>query len=227
MSAPGAGFLGDEDGGGRGADGRSGGRGGAAGMRGVAVAVVTDTRDPEGLGRVRLTYPWRDADDESDWVRVATPMAGPDRGVYLPPEVDDEVLVAFEDGDLHHPYVLGALWNGRDAPPVEGGHTDVRLVRSRAGHEVVLDDTDDGGGVTVTTAAGHRVRLDDDADEVVVEDRTGGNRLRIDAGGNAVEVTATGRVSVSAPTIELNGDGNVTVEAGGVLTLKGSMVRIN
>jgi uncharacterized protein involved in type VI secretion and phage assembly len=196
-------------------------------MRGVAVAVVTDNDDPEGLGRVKLTYPWRDVEDESDWVRVTTPMAGPDRGVYLPLEVDDEVLVAFEHGDLHYPYVLGALWNGRDAPPVEDGSTDLRVVRSRAGHEVVLDDADGGGGVTVTTARGHRVRLDDDADEVVVEDHTGGNRLRIDAGSNAVEVTATGRVSVTAPTLELTGDGNVTVEAGGVLTLKGSVVRIN
>lgn len=201
----------------------------SAGVRGVWAAVVTDNVDPEKLGRVKVTYPWRDADDESYWARVAVPMAGPERGTYFLPEVDDEVLVAFENGDIHYPYVLGALWNGVDRPPADNadGANDVRLLRSRSGHEVVLNDAADGGGVTIETSAGHRVVLDDAENTVTIADRTGTNTLTFDATANAVDLAAGGSLSVSAPTIELKGDGNVTVEAGAVLTLKGSLVTIN
>ena len=74
--------------------------------RGLAVARVTQNQDPDGLGRVRVRFPWFD-DSESFWARLATPMAGKDRGLVLIPEVDDEVLVGFEREDLRFPYTLG------------------------------------------------------------------------------------------------------------------------
>jgi len=142
------------------------GRGGGSGLdtqRGVSMAIVADNEDPQGLGRVKVTYPWRSASDESYWARIAAPMAGPDRGAYFLPEEGEEVLVGFEDGDFEHPYVLGALWNGEDSPPEtnQDGENNVRTVRSRAGHEVTFDDREDGGSVTVSTADGNRVVLDD------------------------------------------------------------------
>jgi uncharacterized protein involved in type VI secretion and phage assembly len=219
---------------------------------GVAVAVVTDNVDPERLGRVRVTYPWRDADDESDWARLAVPMAGPERGTYFVPEVDDEVLVAFENGDIHHPYVLGALWNGQDKPPEDNASeaNDVRMVRSRSGHELVFDDADGASKVELTTSGGHTLVLDDadgaskvelttsgghalvlddtpGSEAVTIADRTGSNQVALDAVTGAVEVSAGATLTVTAPMLELKGDGNVTVEAGGILTLKGGMVMIN
>lgn len=196
---------------------------------GVVVGIVSDNDDPEGLGRVKLRYPWRAADDESGWARVAVPMAGPDRGTYFVPEVGDEVLVAFEAGDVHYPYVVGALWNGEDAPPVDDpdGSNDVRAIRSRSGHEVRMDDADADGGVSITTDGGH---------SIVLNDAAGGETITIDDGQNAVEfdttrgtvtVSAGTRISIEAPMLEINADGNLNIQAGGVLTLQGSIININ
>ncbi len=83
-------------------------------INGVVIGIVTNNNDPQGMGRVRVRFPWRGDDDESYWARVATMMAGKDRGTFFLPEVDDEVLVAFDHGDINHPYVIGALWNVGD-----------------------------------------------------------------------------------------------------------------
>ena len=71
-------------------------------------------------------------------------MAGPERGTYFLPEVDDEVLVAFDHGGIHHPYVIGALWNGKDKPPEtnDDGKNNIRVIKSRSGHVIRLNDED-------------------------------------------------------------------------------------
>lgn len=203
----------------------------AAGLSGVFVGVVTDNEDPAGTGRVKLTFPWRGADDESRWARMAVPMAGADRGTYFLPEVGDEVLVAFEHGDVHYPYVLGALWNGKEKPPADNadGTNAVRTIRSRSGHEIILDDSEGGGTVELRTSAGHEIVLDDSegGERIAITDESGSNAITFDLASGAVELVGSGSVSLRAPTVEIKGDGNVTVEAGGVLTLNGAMVKIN
>ena len=99
--------------------------------KGVAVALVTQNKDDEGLCRVKVRYPWHDKPRESYWARLAVPMAGNGRGTVFIPEVGDEVLVAFEREDLRFPYVLGALWNGKDKPPLanDDGKNDKRIVQ--------------------------------------------------------------------------------------------------
>src|SRR5262249_35696979 len=114
-------------------------------VQGVAVGIVTNNQDPEGMCRVKVKFAWRERDDESYWARVATLMAGDSRGSLFLPEVDDEVLVAFDQGDIHHPYVIGSLWNGQDAAPEKNsnGKNDIRKIRSRSGHEFIFDDSSD------------------------------------------------------------------------------------
>lgn len=198
-------------------------------INGIVIGVVTANDDPEGMGRVRVTYPGMEDVGPSYWARIATPMAGADRGTYFLPEVGDEVLVAFEAGAIDHPYVLGALWNGKDKPPADNadGTNDVRTIRSRNGHEVTFDDDDQGGSVEVATSGGRRVVLDDGSgsERIVIED--GQNRIEIDSTDGSVSVAGAGTVSIQAPALELKGDGNVTIEASDVLTLKGSLVSIN
>ena len=198
--------------------------------RTIAVGIVSDNDDPAGMGRVKVSFPWRSVEDESHWARIATPMAGADRGTYFLPEVGDEVLVAFEGGDLGHPYVLGALWNGEDAPPAanDDGENDVRTIRSRSGHALTFDDADDGG-VRITTAAGHTIVLDDDpgGETVTIDDASGSNTIEFDATSNSLSIEAGATLSIEAPEIELTAAGNITIDAAGVLTLDGALIKLN
>ncbi len=111
-------------------------------INGVVIGIVTNNEDPEGMGRVKVRFPWLSDEDESNWARVTTFMAGNERGVYFLPEVDDEVLVIFEHGDMRFPYVIGSLWNGEDAPPSDNrdGENNIRIIKSRSGHEIRLVD---------------------------------------------------------------------------------------
>lgn len=136
---------------------------------GAVVGVVTSVDDPDGLGRVKVSYPWLQDDAESPWARLVSFMAGNERGGVFRPEVDDEVLVVFEHGDMRRPYVIGALWNGQDAMPEERGadaDNDLRLIKSRSGHTIVFDDTDGNEVLTINDKHGNTVELN--ADGVVV-----------------------------------------------------------
>src|SRR5262245_14245690 len=114
--------------------------------KGVATALVTQNRDDDGLCRVKVRYPWHDTPRETYWARLAVPMAGADRGTVMIPEVGDEVLVAFERGDIRFPYVIGSLWNGKDKPPLANTDrkNDKRIVRSRKKHYLLFDDGERG-----------------------------------------------------------------------------------
>lgn len=198
-----------------------------SGLSGVYVAIVRDNEDPQGLGRVRLEYPWRESAGKSNWARIAVPMAGDDRGTYFLPELDDEVLVAFEGGDVDHPYVIGALW-GQDEPPVDerDGRNDVRRVRSRNGHELTFDDGDDGGRIVVETAAGHRVVLDDRGETIVIED-TGGNEIELDGATGDMSISSGGTIAIEASALTIRSTGDIDIEAEGELSLSGAIIRLN
>jgi phage baseplate assembly protein gpV len=87
-------------------------------INGVVKAVVTNVNDPEKKGRVKVRFPSLEGQQEADWIQIATMIAGKDRGSSLTPEINDEVLVAFDGGDVRFPYVIGVLWDGRNKPPV-------------------------------------------------------------------------------------------------------------
>lgn len=205
-------------------------RPGDGALAGVYVATVRDNEDPEGMGRVRLEYPWRETTNESHWSRIAVPMAGDDRGTYFLPEVGDEVLVAFENGDVDYPYVLGALWNGADAPPADNtdGNNDVRRITSRSGHQLTFNDDTNGGTVVIETAAGHTIELDDSSgsETITIED-TGGNAIAFDGTRGSLSISGATQLSVDAPMIEISSTGNLTIDASGVLTLRGALININ
>src|SRR5688572_26875540 len=103
---------------------------------GVYPAIVTDNKDPENQGRLKIMF-----EGQEYWARLATLMAGNNRGSWFIPDVKDEVLVAFEGGDLRRPYVIGALWNGRDRPPESTtGNNNRKALRSRNGLKITRDD---------------------------------------------------------------------------------------
>ena len=113
-------------------------------QNGIVIGLVKSLEDPEDLGRVRVEYPYL-GDQQSYWARMVSFMAGGDRGARFIPEPQDEVLVAFEQGDPRRPYILGALWSKTDVPPPHDGsqaENNWRYVRSRSGHVLRFDDTD-------------------------------------------------------------------------------------
>jgi phage baseplate assembly protein V len=130
-------------------------------INGVVVGLVTRVDDPRKLGRIKVHFPWLDEKHETDWVRIATMMAGGDRGSFFMPEVNDEVLVAFEHGDARFPFVVGFLWNGQDKPPAK----DVRdrILKSKNGHQIrFLDSTPSGGSkgaLVIEDAHGNRITM--------------------------------------------------------------------
>src|SRR5438270_4460690 len=108
---------------------------------GVVIGVVTNNQDPNNMARVRVKFPWLSDDNESWWARIAVPMGGKGRGTYFLPEVEDEVLVAFEHGDVRSPFVVGALWNGEDAPltTYSDGQNNIRVIHAHSGHLLLLE----------------------------------------------------------------------------------------
>jgi len=195
---------------------------------GVAVGIVTNNKDPDGLGRVRVTFPWFSDENESAWARVTTLMAGKDRGVLFLPEVDDEVLVAFEQGDMRRPYVIGALWNGVDTLPKEfanDGKNNLRLIKSRSGHLIQLDDTDGSEKISVIDKAGKN--------SIVIDTRE--NTITITTDKDIVLKAPQGKISLDSKEIEIKSSAAIKVDAGSemkvtasaTLTLKGATVNIN
>ncbi len=86
-------------------------------MIGVALALVVDLHDPDNLGRIKVKFPWlAQNEQETFWARVVLPLGGNTTGLWALPEVNDEVLVAFDHGDINRPYVIGSLWNGGACP---------------------------------------------------------------------------------------------------------------
>jgi uncharacterized protein involved in type VI secretion and phage assembly len=200
-------------------------------MTGVAVGIVTNNQDPEGLGRVKVKFPWRDSTDESPWARVATLMAGNRMGSFCLPEVNDEVLVAFEHGDIAFPVVLGSLWNGKDKPPETNsdGHNNIRKFRSRSGHEIVFNDEESKENIVIQSKAGHTVKLDDTAgqEKIEIQDKTGSNKVVIDSVQNTMEITCGMQLKIKANMVEISADSTMTIKAGATLTIQGTLVQIN
>jgi uncharacterized protein involved in type VI secretion and phage assembly len=170
----------------------------------IVIGIVTDNKDPESQGRMKVKFPWFEDNLESTWCRLVSPMAGKDRGFLFLPEVDDEVLVAFEHGDITRPFVLGALWNGKDSPPrksdevVPSGGVDRRLIKTRVGHIIMLDDSNDKCQVFVQTKAGHIINLDDANSKIEVIDKTGSNKMTIDSNANSIKLECAGNYDVDA-----------------------------
>ena len=181
---------------------------------GVVVGVVTNNQDPEELGRVKVKFPWLSDAEESEWARMATPMAGNERGIYFLPEVDDEVLVVFEHGDLRLPYIIGALWNGQDQPPVknDNGQNNLRVIKSRSGHVIQLNDEE--GKETI------EIKDKDNKNSIVVD--TAANTIAITADADITLSAAQGKITLTAQNIELQSSADTKVEASAGMDLTAS-----
>lgn len=183
-------------------------------LYGVYPAIVSDNRDPDQQGRVKVRLPWAPDSGRAAreaWARLATLMAGSNRGTWMVPDVDDEVLVAFEGGDPRHPYVVGALWNGRDKPPATmdgAGQNQKKVIRSRSGITITFDDTSPQSRLTLETPEGQRVTLGDGPGAIEIRDANG-NSIRLEPAGITVTASASltlraSQVSIAASAIQVD-----------------------
>jgi uncharacterized protein involved in type VI secretion and phage assembly len=172
---------------------------------GVYPATVADNQDPDNQGRVLVHLPWSPdpgGDRYEIWARLSTLMAGGDRGTWFIPDKEDEVLVSFLAGDPRHPYVIGALWNGQDAPPETiDSDNNVKAIVSRTGITIKMDDTQSAVTLTIETPGGQSIILSDSGTSVLIED-SNGNSCQMDASG--VTLTAATKLTINAPTAEIN-----------------------
>jgi uncharacterized protein involved in type VI secretion and phage assembly len=175
---------------------------------GVVIGVVRNLDDPAGEGRIQVEFPWLAEGGISSWAPIATLMAGNERGSFFMPEIDDEVLVAFEHGDFDHPFVVGFLWNGEQRPPQSDINASVRRLRTVSGHTLEFDDNGGQERVLLVTAGGHEIELKDSAPASITIKTSGGQEVKLSDTPASISIKTTGgneiSVSDAPPGITFN-----------------------
>lgn len=199
---------------------------------GAVIGIVTNTDDPNDWGRVKVKFPWMSEDAESDWARVLGIGAGEEAGLFIIPEVGDEVLVVFGHGDFSQPFILGGLWNGQDAPPPEGtgsGSGERPLVRtwhSRTGHWMAMYDNADNK-VEIVTAGGHQVTMDDANGKLSIVS-SGGLTIELDDNASKVTIESSNELEIKAGgNLKIEASANLDLTAGGQVNVQGAVINLN
>ena len=182
-------------------------------LHGVMIGIVTNNQDPHGLGRVKVRFPALARDVESQWARIVSPGAGAQRGWYWLPDLDDEVLVCFEGGRFELPLILGSLWNGKDKPPETNadGKNARHLVKTRGGHTIVLDDSEDAPTIAIADRRGNRI---------VISSRD--NAITLSAEGDIVLQSHSGTISLRAAAVDIQSSGATRIQAGSAAEIQGN-----
>lgn len=218
----------------------------------LLVGIVSNNNDPKGWGRVRVKFPTLSEKDESNWARVVGVGAGSGRGFDCLPEVNDEVLVAFEHGDIHRPYIIGGVWNGKDKPPekikdtVVKGKVRLRTFKTRTGHELQFVEEDKGSlkkGIYLDSKYGHKLYLNDSQQFIQIKTKKGHSillddkkkkiEIKTDKGKSSMTMTSTGNVDIKGVNIKMTAKSkislsgaNIDIKAKATANLKAKLVNI-
>jgi uncharacterized protein involved in type VI secretion and phage assembly len=185
------------------------------GAQGGFLARVVSLDDPERRNRIQvrlLAFDDAAQQDAPMWARVVAPFAGDQRGAFWLPDVGDEVLVAFVQGDARLPVILGGLWNGQSAAPADidaGGTNRIKRLQSKNGIVITLDDQSGQETLELKTPGGQKLTLRDGPSSVTIEDANG-NSIKLEAAG--ITVNAAAKVKVQAAQVEVSA-GMVKVDA--------------
>lgn len=172
----------------------------------VYPAIVSNIVDPESLGRVEVRFPWLGTDGDSDvraWATLVSSYADNDQGFQVLPEVDSQVVVAFEAGNLRRPYIIGACWNGRESMPVAPeAANNKRVIKTRSKSILEFDDTEGAAKITLSLESGHKLVLDD-AVQTVTLTHSNGSVVRFTASGQ-IEIQANATVELTAAALNVH-----------------------
>jgi uncharacterized protein involved in type VI secretion and phage assembly len=202
---------------------------------GVEIGIVTNVKDPDKLGRIKVCFPRLPGKPESDWCRVVQPAAGAGRGFYWLPHVSDEVLIAFERGEAHRPYVIGSLWNGKDKP-MSSAYTDENttvMIQTKSGHQITLDDKSGSEKIVIADKSGNRtITFDVKAKKFVIEAKEGDveikaeKKIRLECEDLEIKTSKSGKIDIGT-SFDLNVQDKASIKAGSQLNLKASRININ
>ena len=190
--------------------------GGGPRFYGLYPAIVTNIVDEDRLGRIEVSFPWLGTDGSTvrAWATLLSPYAENGQGFLAFPSKDTQVVVAFEAGDPHRPYIVGTAWNGREAQPIDPEEANnYRLIKTRSGSLLEFDDTEGSVKITIVTPGGHKVVLDDGATEVKVL-HSAGPHVTLTSGGE-VKIQANSTVDITASALNVHAasavfDGTIT-----------------
>ncbi|MBU8920742.1 MAG: hypothetical protein KOO63_02670, partial [Bacteroidales bacterium] len=177
-------------------------------MPGMHVARVVDLEDPESLGRIKVSYPWLDS-EQTAWVRMMVPHAGADRGWYILPELEDEVLIGYEHGNTNYPVVLGCMYNKENAPMQEAisSENDIKMFMTRSGNKIVFKDKDGEEAITISQ-------------------KDGDNQIVLDMSGPSISITSKGDITLKGANLNVDMDEGITLKAGGDVTIEGANIEV-
>jgi phage baseplate assembly protein gpV len=206
-----------------------------ANLRGVWPAIVVDNSDGgDNPGyRVKLKLPWLSDDETTHWARIAVPMAGPGRGSYMLPEIDDQVLVVFEHGDIGRPIVIGGLWSKKQEPVEvhQSGKNNTKLIKSRCGHRIIFDDSDGAARITIVDRSAKNKIVLDSASKLVKIESDGDLEVIAKANvilhGNAIQVGASDGVTGKAALLLAHAVKTFGLKAVDAITIGGGNTTIN
>ena len=200
-------------------------------MYGLTLGIVTNTEDPDNLGRIKVKLPLRDeAENESAWARVIIPFAGKEMGVYFIPDVGDEVIVAFLGGQLEKPVIVGGVWSKSVKPPManEEGKNLTKMIKTKSGHELTFFDEDDKGKITIKSSKGYVMEMDDEKEKLTLKDPKGKNKMEMSSKDGKITVEAEKKIELKSggSSIIIDGTGNKITIKSNTVEVKGLQVNV-
>jgi hypothetical protein len=196
-------------------------------LSGVMVGKVINLLDPLALGRVQVQLPSIDSLDLSPWARVAVPMAGIAHGFYFIPNLNDEVLVAFEHGDVNAPYIIGSLWNAMAPPPLPSPLPQIRMIRTLVGNTIMFSEIPPT--ITIQTPSLQTIVMS----PAGIQIQTGASIINMTPDGVTITGTpnlnliASAALNITAPTVTINGATATNVLSGAAVNVTAPLVKIN
>lgn len=208
----------------------------------IVPGTVTNNKDPEKMGRIKVRLPWHDEDQESDWAWMVTLMAGKNKGTCFLPDQGDQVAVAFDHGDIDYPYVLGCIWDGENKPPVsnDDGKNNIKKIVSRSGHEIIFDDNSEQKKekVEIHSKGGHIILLDDasGSEKIEIKDKSG-NGLVMDSSKNEIAISSGSKITIKndagcsinidSAKVTISSPGEFAISSQSKLSLKAPIIEID
>lgn len=180
----------------------------------MQLADVLDNDDPQGQGRVKVKFKWQcQINDPSEWLRVMSPNAGSgdtgaNRGFHVIPEKGDQVVVAFEEGNIARPVILGSVYHGKSGDSKGFKNSDTKSMKSRKGSELTFDDLNHA--LNLGTNQANFVKIENSGGKITAESA---NTIVIKTGASSITLTESGTITLIGKNINIIGSDSININA--------------